>query len=89
MHARQDITNGRVLELERERGRFDERLKGLSRAVYARRKTDQTPADDATKDVERRPITRREVYISMAVVVTTIAVLRFFGFIVQRPPVLP
>lgn len=86
VHERQDITNGRINKLESEQSRQDERMKGLQRAVYSRRVTDRQPSDDPPKDSERRPITRREVYVAGGAIAATVAVLRFLGMLVRALP---
>ena len=65
-HARQDVTNGRLLKAESELTRHDERIKTLFRR--------QAKPEDEGDD---RRITQREVLIALGTIVATVAVLKF------------
>jgi hypothetical protein len=89
-HQRQDVTNGRVRELEKEAARHDERIENLegieqvrhqatSQAMQAARLQPERRVSDET---EMRPITRREVTLvaasTSAAVAATVGILKFF-----------
>lgn len=78
VHARQDVTNGRIQKAEVEAGRQDIRLKNLERDVFHRRQTDRRPtAAEDKPDEESRALTRRELRIVLATLSAAAGIVTF------------
>lgn len=72
VYARQDKTNGRLLTVEGEVVRHDERIKTLFRKLTHRH-----------DDGDHRQITQRDVFICIGTVSATVAILKFLPTIVR------
>lgn len=70
VHARQDITNGRVGRSEVEIGKQDVRLKNIEREVFHRRRTDRPRIEEG--------VTTRDVRVVWATLAAVGAVVMFF-----------
>lgn len=80
VHARQDITNGRVGKMEVEQGRQDERVRNIDRVVFGRRSVDLVVTSPDV-DAQRTAITRRDVTIFVSTVIAAVAVLKFLAWL--------
>lgn len=74
VYARQDKTNGRLLDAEKLVERHDERIRSLFKRLRLRRVTDEG---------EERRITQRDVLIVVATVTITVAILKFLPTLVR------
>lgn len=84
VHDRQDRTNGRVQTLEIEQGRQDERIKNIGKEVFGRRAGDrrqEPPPAAADASSESRPITRRDVWISVVSIGGAVAFVKFLAWV--------
>ncbi len=82
VYERQDKTNGRVLTLEVEQGRQDERIKNIGKEVFNnRRASDRRHAPTAAGDSEARPITRRDVTIAILAVSGVVAFMKLLAWL--------
>ncbi len=96
VHARQDITNGRVQKGEIEQARSEEAIKNLGREVFGRRRSDEAvaqvaaaaviskAADHATSD-EDKALTRRDL---RTVAATLVAVAGYWAFMEKILPLI-
>lgn len=83
VNARLDKVNGQIFDHAIQLGQGGERMDGfkddiarIDRRLYDRRKDDK---DDPTGTGERRRLTMWDFYLILGAVVSTVAVLKFFG----------
>lgn len=93
IHARQDVTNGRVATVESELGKLevdlgrqDERIKNIGHEVFNRRADDRRRK--AVVPDEAKPVTRRDVVIVMGTVAIVVSVVKFLAWVAPAAAVL-